>query len=428
MAQRTYPLFASRPRWLAEVLTVLLLVAAAAGLMRDHLSGHSLFLGNYDRLGYFLPARLTELDAVRSHGVPDDWNEKMFMGFNAADLPGASTPFSPMRLVTAFGARGDFYYWAGVCVASLLALAGSAMYVCLRQLALGRIASFAGAIIYMGSTHTMIRLAQSDTAGLLLVALPTGAWLVFGATPDRASRRLVALALIIALIFLSATGPLTIYALGLWGCLALFQAWRTRQAAPFWVFTGGLLSGLLIATPHLWGVAADLGNYARDGGIGHSFDEVYDFFNVRPYEFLRMFDDGIFGHDPAEVARLGNNLNLNEGFQIYSGTFATLCMIAVMLRFRGEWFRLFKFRDGLFSFFAWLMLAVGAAILIKPAAEAVFVLFMKAKLLHARLSFLGTLAVSILAALGIQQYVELNERNRARAWSAPLAAIAAGLL
>lgn len=415
-------------RWAGDAIAIALQIIVALGIMREHLAGTGLFLGNFDRLGYFLAARLNELDAIRREGEPGTWNDTLFMGFNSANLPGAMSPLSPMRLVTAFASRQEFYFWAGVCVAGLMALAGISAYICLRKFSLGRIAAGAGALLYLFSTHSMIRLAQTDTSSLLLAVLPAGAWLICCVRPGNVGWHMLGLAVLATLVFFSSTGPPTIYVIGLWTSLALFQWVRTRVKEHLLVCGLGVFCGLVIALPHLWGVAAELRGYVRDGGVGPSFEEVYGFFNVRPHEFLRAFDDGIFGRYPEEVARLGNNLNLSEGFQIYSGTFATLCVLAVLLRYRGEWFRLFKFRDGLFSLFAWVLVTVAAVILFKPVAELVFIVFLKANLIHARLSVIGTLAMAVLSALAIQECVDLAARHRARLWSASLALVAAGLI
>lgn len=411
-----------------DAIAITLIIVVALGIMREHLSGNGLFLGNFDRLGYFLSARLNEFDAIRSQNGSAAWNDTLFMGFNSANMPGAMSPLSPMRLVTAFASRPEFYFWAGVCVAGLMALAGISAYICLRKFSLGPVAAGAGALLYLCSTHSMIRLAQTDTSSLLLAVLPAGVWLICCARPANAGWHLLGLAGLATLVFFSSTGPPTIYVIGLWIGLALFRWFQTRAKEHMLVCALGVCCGLVVALPHLWGVAAELRGFVRDGGIGQSFDEVYAFFNVRPHEFLRAFDDGIFGRSPAEAAKLGNNLNLSEGFQVYSGTFATLCVLAVLLRYRGEWLRLFKFRDGLFSLFAWLLVAVSAVILIKPAGKLMFLVFLEAKLIHARLSIIGTLAMAVLAALAIQQCVDLAGRHRLRWWPSVLALVAAGLI
>lgn len=414
--------------WWGDAIAVGSLIVVSLGLMREHLMGTALFLGNYDRLGYFLAARLNELDALRSLGASVSWNDTLFMGFNSANLPGAVSPLSPMRLVAAFASRQEFYYWAGVCVAGLMALAGVSAYACLRKFSLGMIASGVGALVYMCSTHSMIRFAQTDTSSLLLAVLPAGVWLISFARSGNSGWHILGITFLTTLVFYSAAGPPTIYVMALWSGLALFRCFQTRAITPLMVCGLGILCALIIALPQLWGVAAELKGYVRDGGVGSSFEAVYALFNVQPYEFLRALDEELFGRSAEELARLGNNLNLSEGFQVYSGTFASLCIIAVLLRHRGEWFRLFKFRDGLFSFFAWLLVAVAAIILIKPVAEMMFFLFFKAKLIHARLSILGTLAAAVLIALTIQKCVDLATRHRIRLSSAASALGLAALI
>jgi len=418
----------SRPKWHADAVALLLILAAAIGLMWSHLAGNTLFVGNYDRLGYFLPVRLNQLDSVTTDGVRSAWDDKMFMGFDVADLPGAGSPLSPLWVVTQFASRDTFFFWAGAIVAGLVFLTGAAAYVSLRQFALSPLASLVGAIVYLGSSHSMIRLAQSDTASLVLAALPTGVWLIHGAHPTNRGARILALTAISALVLLNAVGPLTIYTVMLWGLVACIQAWSTRASAPLLVFLGGVACGGLCAVPQLWGVAADLATYGRDGGVGRSFTEIYEFFNVRSHEALRALDDGIFGRYPGEVQRLGNNLNLSEGFQVYSGTFASLCVLTVLLRHRGEWLRLFKLRDGVFSLFAWVLAAVAAVILIKPVAEGMFILFFKANLIHARLSLVGTFASAVLVAHFIDHHWAQAKRLGVSPTVIALAVVSAGVI
>lgn len=406
--------------WIASGLLLL----AAGGLFRGHLLGHSLFLGNYDRLGYFLAARLSEFDALRTHGATSNWDDRMFMGFNSAALPGATSPLSPMRAVTALVSRPEFYYWAGACVVGLMALAGIAAYFCLRKLNLGPAAAWIGGLVYMCSTHSMIRLAQADTSSLLLAALPTGTWLIFSARTDNLRWHLAGIAGLATLLFYSATGPPTIYLMGFWSVLAVYQSRQTKTAAPLGVCVGGIIVGFVIALPHLLGVARELRGMVRDGGVGSSFEAVYSFFNVRPHEWLRALDEGIFGRSPGEVAALGNNLNLSEGFQVYSSTFATLAIAALLLRRRGEWFRLFMMKDGLMSFFAWALVLLCAAVLFKPMAEFTYWVFLKGKLIHARLSFIATLPAAILTALAVQEWLTQPPGQRS---GRPVVTLAAAL-
>lgn len=399
----------------SDGLALLLILIAAAGLLWSHLTGSAQFMGNFDRLGYFLSNRLSELDTLQGDGLMPGWDDKLFMGFNTTDLPGARTLLSPMHLVTVFVSRHDFYYWAGVCVAGLAFLTGAAAYLCFRQFGLGWVASLVGSLAYLASTHSMIRLAQADTASLVLIALPTGSLLIAKATFQNLAWRIIWLTSIGAVILCCVTGPLAIYMFGFWGLLAVHQSWQARSIAPLACLSGSMLCAAIIAIPHLWGVTQDLATYVRDGGVGATFEDVYAFFNVRPHEVWRAFDDGIFGRYPAEVAQLGNNLNLSEGFQVYSSTIATFCILIVLLRANGEWLRLFKFKDGVFSLFAWVLVGVTAAILIKPVAEALFVLFFKSKLIHARLSLIGTFAAAALTAWSIDKLIMRDPPGRPRA-------------
>jgi len=414
-------------RWAGDAIAIAFIIIVALGIMREHLAGTGLFLGNYDRLGYFLAARLNELDAIRSQGGPVTWNDTLFMGFNSANLPGAVSPFSPMRLVTAFASRQEFYFWAGVSVAGVMTLAGIAAYGCLRRLKLGAVASWIGALVYMCTTHSMIRFAQTDTSSLLLAALPAGVVLLCGCRPGNVGRSTLGITLLSTMIFFSSAGPPTIYVIGFWAVLVLFLAVRNRTTIPLWVGGWGVLSGLIIAVPQLWGVAAELKNFVREGGVGTSFEAVYGFFNVSSHEVLRAFDEGIFGRTGTEVSALGNNLNLSEGFQIYAGTFATLSVLALLLRHRGEWLRVFKLRDGIFSLLAWALLASSIVILVKPAAELLFTIFLQAKLIHARLSIIATLAMAALVGLAVQQLIHIAAR-RPFTRSLPLAISAALLI
>jgi putative flippase GtrA len=414
-------------RW-AGLTAVLCLVLAATGLLRSHITGSSLFLGNYDRLGYFLAARLSERDALRANGAVSSWDERMFMGFSSSSLPGATSPLSPMRLVTEFSSRADFYYWAGICVVALLALAAVSAYACLRKFGLGIFAAVTGALVYMCSTHSMIRLAQADTSSILLSALPAGCWLLLDVRRPHAGRHIAALGGLTTFLFYSATGAPTIYLIGFWSALALFAAWQQRTLLPIIVCICGVILGGVTALPHLWGVGRELSGMVRDGGVEANFEAVYRFFNVRPHEILRAFDEGIFGRSPGEVAALGNNLNLSEGFQVYSSTFATLAICGVLLRHRGEWFRLFRMKDGVFSFCAYALVIVSAAVLFKPAAELTYLLFLRAKLIHARLSFIATLPAAVLAGYAVENWLAAPGPRAHGIRSLVLAALAAAAI
>jgi hypothetical protein len=396
-------------KWVADGGAILLLIVAAAFLFRGHLTGSVVFVGNHDRLTYFLPVRLAELDAKAAFGAASAWNEDSFMGFDSADLPGATTAISPMQLVAEFSSRGRFLYWAGVAVACLAALTAVSAYACLRKLSRGVIPAFAGAIVYLCCTQSTMRLVQSDGAAMLLAALPAGSWLIFLAKPDNAVRHLLGLAVLAGVALSVAVGPLTIYILAFWGGLALLQAVLTRRSTALAVYSAAVVAGLLICLPHIWGVAEELKTFVRDSGTGKTFDAVYAFFNVRPHEIFRWFDDGFFGRYPAEAAALGININLSEGLQLYSSTYATLLVIAILFTYRQRRFGLFRSGFSLPAFMGLVLLAVMAGVLTKTGAHLLYLIFLKAPLLHSRIVILGALAMSFLVALGLESLDDLTK-------------------
>ena len=94
---------------------------------------------------------------------------------------------------------------------------------------------------------------------------------------------------------------------------------------PFVALGAAGLVGILLAAPRLGTVAEDFRELSRSASIQ----------STCPCELLRWLDDGLFGRYPSETLALGNTINLSEGVQLYSSTFAAIAVVALLLRPRG---------------------------------------------------------------------------------------------
>src|SRR5207244_9938540 len=130
------------------------------------------------------------------------------------------------------------------------------------------------------------------------------------------------------------------------------------------------------------------------------FNAVYTFQNIRPYELLRWFDNTIFGAFPSNgPVTLGNNINLTEGFLLYTCAFVPFLVIYAVCRYqcsRGRWI-IADQRDVAFMF--WFLMLTFSVIAFKPVAHLFYVAFFKVDFTQDRLLVAGLLPLVTLVAV-----------------------------
>src|SRR5207245_6576833 len=230
------------------------------------------------------------------------------------------------------------------------------------------------------------------------------------------SRCLVGLAAVLTSMLYFTFLQKALYALGLIGAYAVYRALWRRSVDPGPVAAGAGPTAMIAAFPRLWTVVREL-RWLERPALAYqagSFESLYTFQNIRPREILRWFDDGIFGRFPSEAAALGNNINLHEGLLLYTSTFATLLVLAALVRFKGQWLRLLRFRDEDAPFHVAALAVTLAVVLVKSATYVVYLAFFGRDFTHARIVVAGLLPMCALVATVLTAWLGGSELRRVR--------------
>jgi hypothetical protein len=383
------------------------LVLSICWLWRAQLSGQVTHIGNVDRLVGYLSNELFNYDSVAQYRRFVAWDDRVFAGVNAAALPSFGTNLTPLKLLMPWLSRPNFFYGASFLPAGMMLAAALAAFWALRSVACPMLAAL-GAVLYTTAVFAQLNFSQIDTMGVVLIFLPIGA----GILETRARRPSTLLLLTICALPIVYFGftPQADYVIGFLALLAATRALREKRWWPVILFIVAGSSALCLCLPRLLAVVAGIFSVQRgiSGGSGSiPFSRLQEFFNITPREFWRALDDGIFGRFPQETVIYNNNFNLNEGFQIYSSTLATLIVLKVLVRYRGQWLGVFRPRHGFVAACSWTLLGVVAVVFFKPATYVVYLLFLRAPVFHARIVIIGLLPMAVLVAAGLQEWLDL---------------------
>jgi hypothetical protein len=383
--------------WLAALALVLL----AVWLFRGHVFAKDLWIGNPDRLNSDLKVLQHYLMGLQS-GHINAWNEHEMMGYDSFALP--YTYPNPLTYLLGLIDGDRSYVTMGYVGVALLAAAGLAAYSFIRTDLPTGMPAFVGAVCYEFSSLTLLKVSQNSMSFAVFIMIPLLALVIRRIRRDSAPSCLVALSILLAgmlsLMFLQKVA----YALMLCGGYALWQTLAQRSWRPALIFAAAGLLAVAFSWPRLLGVASAMGQYVRtiDGLDFRNFDTLYEFQNIRPSEILRWFDYGIFGRSPSESQLLGNNINLTEGFLLHTSAIAPLLLVTGLVRHRLQWLKMQPSRQDA-GFFFWVLIACIAVIVWKPAAHALYLLFLKVDFTHARILIAALLPLSILLAFGLQE-------------------------
>jgi hypothetical protein len=382
-----------------DALSVCLLVGLAVWLFRGHVLGRATYIGNPDRLCSHLKILKFHADGI-ARGRLDAWSDGEMMGYDSFALP--YTFPNPTTYLAAWLGLRRLYVTAGFFSLSLLALAGVATYAFLRALAPAGPAPLAGAILYQFSALTTLKVSQNDMSFAVFILIPLMALVVLRTSRERLGWRFAQLALLVFALLHFMFLQKAAYALMLVGCYALYRAARERDWRPPTLFAAAVLTGAVAAFPRIWGVATAMGQYTREiPGVNlHHFEDVYRYQHVLPYQILRWFDDGVFGRYPSESSTvLDNNVNLTEGFLLYTSSFVPFLVLLGLFRYRRRWLQLPFTGRADAGFFFWFLAFTVAVLTVKPVHHLLFDLFLRIDFTHARILIAGLLCLSALVTL-----------------------------
>jgi hypothetical protein len=383
------------------------LAGAAAWLFRLHLTGSAQFIGNSDRLNNMLNVLTFYTDNFR-RGKVVAWDEAQCMGFNALALP--YTFPHPLALLETLAGRQHLFFIAGVGSCLLLAAAGWAAYAFIRDLSGHRFASFIGAVLYMFTALTTLKVSQNDMSFAVLIVIPVLMLLLRRTRPGSEFPCFLGLALLFACLFTFMFLQKAAYALMLGGGYALCLSLSRRDWRPVGVAGAAFLVGLSAGFPRVYTVGEDMllshrGTAMSSVAAAEYYRRVADEHEIPAHVALRWLDDGLFGRFPAEARAAGNRLNLNEGMLLYSSAFAVFLLAAGAVRFRGGWLRLLLFREPELSYLFYFLLFAVLVLTWPSVLYFVYRLFLRWDFIHARILVAAVLPASALAAVVLRDFL-----------------------
>jgi hypothetical protein len=385
-------------------------------VFRLHLFGVTLFLGNPDRLNNNLKVQKYFVDSLSAGLGVQAWNDHELLGYNTLGLP--YTFPNPLSYVMALFGPDNLYATAGYLSALLLALAGFTAYLFLRDVVRDKLSAFVGAALYQLCTLTVLKVSQNDMSFIVLALCPLLFLQVRASAWQSAPARFLWSTLILTFYLQFAFLQKVAYVVAAAGFYAAFVARARKDWAPLIVYACAGIAALAFASPRLIGLVETLQQYTRvRASIGP--------YMINGEEILRFFDPFAFGHSFTGAIRLGNNLNLSEGWLIYlSGAAPALLLLALWSSFRRRDAYL-PAAPGLELFFLWACVLVAAGIVFNEyMARAMRLLFLRMDFIHARVLIVATLPACALLA----GYLALLRRQAQGATPAGAAPLAGGIL
>lgn len=408
-----------------DMAAALILTILAVWLFRGHVSGDSLWIGNPDRLNSDLKI-LRHYLSTQGGAIPA-WNEHEMMGYDSLALP-YTFPNPLVYLINWFG-RANLYVIMGYVGIAMLSAAGMVAYAFLRTFLPAGLPVLVGAICYEFSSLTLLKVSQNSMSFAVFIVIPLLMLAIRHTRRDTAAWCFLVLALLLGcmmnLMFLQKAA----YAVMLAGAYCAWRSYSERSWRPALVFGLALVVAMAFSFPRIIGVATAIGEYARTiaGMDLRNFNVLYDFQNIRPYEILRWFDDSIFGRNPSQTHNIGNNINLTEGFLLYTSAVVPFLLVAGLVRQPRQWLKLWGASRSETAFFFWMLIGCIAVVVFKPVAHAVFLLFLRMDFTHARILIAGLLPLVVLVALALTDFVPSNYPEN-RNFKIDAAGLAVGLL
>jgi hypothetical protein len=380
-----------------DLAVVALLAGLSVLLFRDSL-GNGLYIGNPDRLNGNLKILKFYVDGL-AHGHLDAWSPFEMLGYDSFALP---YTFPSIFTVIGYLCGGSrLYVVAGYEVIMLLALAGIAAYAFLRAEIELAFPALVGAILYEFSALSVLKASQNDLSFSVFIFIPVMMLVVKRIDRQTLARSFLVLSLLIFLLLQFTFLQKASYALILTGCYSVYRTITRRNWGVAVVFSASCVIGGIGAFPRIYGVLVALKEYSRSVAGLHfeNFEDVYKFQAIFPYQILRWFDNGLFGRFPSESVALDNNINLTEGFLLYTSSLVPFLIIFGLLSYGRRPLELVYCLRNDAGFFFWFMCFTFSVIACPWVLELVWWLYMRMDFTHARILIVGLLPLSLIVGL-----------------------------
>jgi hypothetical protein len=359
--------------------------------------GDQLFIGNFDRLNTFLNTLLFQTDGYNA-GVAGAWDNSMFMGRNTYAL--LYTFPNPLNWAVSLADRTAAFHVAGLISVGLLVGSGWAAYLFLRDMGADRFSGVVGAALYQFSALSVLRVTQNDMSFAVIALTPLAAFSI--RQPLYSPLRFLLISACLWLMFVFCFLQEVAYICIFLGLYSIALTLRHKSLIPALITISGAVIAGLAASPRIYGLAKEWPELQRQVESGFDmtdFEPLYAFQNVKWYDVMRWFHDGLFGRFFGEMVRLGNNINVTEGMLIYTSPLVPLLIIIGLLRWGGRWFGLWQFKNLEVVFFYLITASALIVLSSKTGYRAMFELFMRVDFTHTRYVIVALLPVCALTAL-----------------------------
>ncbi len=386
----------SKERVWFDIFAVVTLSVLALWLFRFEFQGY-LWIGNPDRLNSDL--KITQ--HYLAHSPIQAWNQHEMMGYDSFALP-YIYPHFLLPILKWFGIS-KAYTVMGFIVIGLLMTAGVSAYICVRAFTGASLATLTSAVCYQFSGLTLLKVSQNAMSFSVFIVIPLCIWCLRTLSYSNRANRFLFLSLLLSLMLEFMFLQKSAYAIMLIGSYSVWISRAQKKFYPFLIFSMSLLIAIIFAGPRIFGIWQVMREYSRviPGMDFKKFDDIYQFQNIRPYEILRWFDANIYGRFPSEAFEIKNNINLTEGFLIYTSSVVPFLLILVGIK-QICYFKQIFFRSD-FLFFSIIFIGCLLVILWPMMTEGLYLLFFKMDFTHARILIIGLMALAILLAGALAQ-------------------------
>jgi hypothetical protein len=377
--------------WLGYFSPFLVIIAAAGFAFRYPLFYGYRWIGNSDRWDQYLLFAKFHADSFAA-GTFRAWSDNILGGFDILAQPFSFV--SPWFIVPALLHTSDVVATYAYISFAIFGLTLALTYWVIQRLTHDRLASIAGALVYVCTTYSLLKLSQNDTTYLSIVVAPVMFYLVHTATREHRLRTIGVLTAIAAYCIYSAFLQEFSYIILFLGLYALWRAIRGNWEGVIAVVVS-MAAGVVIAVPRLLAQYQTLSDTARINA-GVVFDESLA-------TLLRFFSRDIFGRSYAE-SLTQTKLNLYEGDLMFATVFASLLLVAIVLD-RGRhaatpWRSLHRWDIG---FLVGYIVFVFATMHVELVYRLVSLVYANAPFQHSRIGVSALLPIGLLTALYLRR-------------------------
>ena len=370
-------------------------------LFRGHFFGSSLWIGNPDRLNGDLKILSHYISSIQ-HFTPSAWNDNEMMGYDSFALP--YTFPNPITYLVSIFNLSNLYIFSGYVNIVLLFLAGLSAYIFIKTQISSSMASLVGAVCYEFSSLTILKLSQNTMSFGVFIFIPLTLLVINIIQKKNLHFCFLALTMLIALMLNYMFLQKVAYALILAGLYSIWRSFNQKSASPFLLVLITFLIAFTFSYPRFSALVTATGEYLRTipGYSGLSdFNSLYSFQNIYYYEILRWFDNSIFGSTPSESVSLFNNINLTEGFLLFTSSTIPFLLVFGFIRDPKQWMSVYRPFNADIAFFFWTLIFCFLVVLFKPFTFLIYELFFRMSFTHARILIVALLPLSFLISVSL---------------------------